>query len=135
MALWNKIYFYFESGQKDTVESSSCDMNDSSEILGDSGQQHAFKIKTDVEKTVTVIEEMLPEYSMYTNKRLKQRGLDQASSGNKIGGNQYVQERNKAIKVFEDIFLSHLMNLFNAGLIEPNKMNEYINKFRAQLNY
>lgn len=78
---------------------------------------------------------MLPEYSLYTKKRLKERGMEHATSKNKIGAAQYIQERNKAIKVYEDIFLSHLMNLFNAGLIEPNKMNEYINKFRGELEY
>ena len=142
MAIWNKIYFYFESGScKDHLESSLSDVNESAQAVAAEQFGHqAFKVKTDVEKTLIVIEELLPEYSVYTLKRLKEKGLEHAQPKNKgansgINMTQYSKERNQAIKIYEDIFLSHLMNLFNTGLVEPCKMNEYINKFRAQLDY
>lgn len=115
------MYFYFDAGGKDSHETSSMDVNDGAGLFGESTQAQTFKIKTDVEKTEKVLEEMITQYSVYILGRLHQEGLFSKENNH---------EKNKAIKVFEDIFLSHLMNLFNAGLLQPKKMNECINKFR-----
>ena len=35
---------------------------------------------------------------------------------------------------YDDILLSHLLNLYNASLIFPSKLNQLINLFRKEIN-